>query len=59
MLIRKEPKNPEKYLIVDSNVSNILHRNGFKPMYMSFDGNKIYFKKEQDLMDFVYSNNIL
>ncbi len=59
MLIRKEPKNPENYIIVNSSVSNILFRVGFKPMYMSLDGEKIYFKKDKNLMDYIYSNNII
>jgi len=59
MLIRKDPKNPNDYIIVNSSISEILHSNGFKPIYMSLNGDKIYFKKEKDLMNFIYDNNII
>ena len=56
MLIRKDPNN---YISVNSSISEILHKNGFKPMYMSLSGDKIYFKKNKDLMNFIYNNNII
>ena len=59
MLIRQDPKNLNDYIIVNSSISEILHSNGFKPMYMSLNGDKIYFKKEKNLMDFIYDNNII
>lgn len=59
MLIRKDPKNPDNYISVSSDTSEILHRNGFKPIYMSLNEDKIYFKKTQNLLNFIYSNNIL
>lgn len=59
MLIRKDPKDPNNYISVNSSISEILHKNGFKPMYMSLSGDKIYFKKNKNLMNFIYDNNII
>lgn len=51
MLIRKTPKNKDKYIKVDDEVSFILHQNGFKPKYI--DGLYIYYAKSKNLEKFI------
>ena len=57
MLIRQTPKNKEKYIIVDSKVSQILQENGFYPKYM--DNEAIYYVKSDKIIEFIKTNNIL
>ena len=57
MLIRQTPKNKEKYIIVDSKVSQILQENGFYPKYM--DNETIYYVKSDKIIKFIKTNNIL
>ena len=57
MLIRQTPKNKEKYIIVDSKVSQILQENGFYPKYM--DNEAIYYVKSDKIVEFIKTNNIL
>ena len=51
MLIRQTPKNKEKYIIVDSKVSQILQENGFYPKYI--DNEFIYYVKSKELIEFM------
>ena len=57
MLIRQTPKNKEKYIIVDSKVSQILQENAFYPKYM--DNEAIYYVKSDEIVEFIKTNNIL
>ena len=57
MIIRQTPKNKEKYIIVDSKVSQILQENGFYPKYM--DNEAIYYVKSDKIVEFIKTNNIL
>ena len=43
MIIRKTPKNPMDYCIVDSDSNEILYSNGYQPKYMSFDFSRFYY----------------
>ena len=57
MLIIQTPKNNEKYIIVDSQVTQILQENGFYPKYM--DNEAIYYVKSDKIIKFIKTNNIL
>lgn len=58
MLIRKKPKNINKYIAVDSNTSYTLHKNGFRPMYMDLDECIIYFEKNKNILKFIKDNGL-
>lgn len=51
MIIRKTPKDKEKYIIVNSNIGRILQENGFYPKYM--DDKFIYYVKSDEIIDFM------
>ena len=57
MLIRQTPKNKEKYIIVDSKVSQILQENGFYPKYM--DNEAIYYVKSDEIVEFMSKEDLL
>ena len=57
MLIRQTPKNKEKYIIVDSKVSQILQENGFCPKYM--DNESIYYVKSDKIVEFMSKEGLL
>ena len=57
MLIRQTPKNKEKYIIVDSKVSQILQENGFCPKYM--DNESIYYVKSDEIIEFMSKEGLL
>lgn len=57
MLIRQTPKNKEKYIIVDSKVSQILQENGFCPKYM--DSEAIYYVKSDEIVEFMSKEGLL
>ena len=57
MLIRQTPKNKEKYIIVDSEVSQILQENGFYPKYM--DNEAIYYVKSDKIVEFMSKEGLL
>ena len=57
MLIRQTPKNKEKYIIVDSKVSQIIQENGFCPKKKK--KKKIYYVKSDEIVEFIKTNNIL
>lgn len=59
MIIRKTPSDISKYIIVTSDVNTILHKNGFIPKYMSFDGEFYYHDKTDDILSFIKSNNLI
>ena len=58
MIIRKIPKNPNDYVIVNSETSIVLHQNGFIPKYMSLSGDCIFYKKDNKLIEFMQQNNL-
>ena len=58
MIIRKIPKNPNEYIIVNSDTSVVLHKNGFVPKYMSLSGDCIFYKKDDKIINFMKSNNL-
>ena len=59
MIIRKTPKNPMDYCIVDSDINEILYSNGYQPIYMSFDGSRYYYFKTENILDFINKNNLI
>lgn len=59
MIIRKTPKIPKDYYIVNSENSIILHKNGFYPKYMSMDGTRYYYAKTEKILDFINKNNLV
>lgn len=58
MIIRQIPKNPNDYIVVNSETSTVLHKNGFIPRYMSLSGDCIFYKKDDDIIEFMQSNNL-
>ena len=59
MIIRKKPNNLMDYYIVDSDMSVILHSNGYQPKYMSMDGSRYYYKKTESITEFINKNNLI
>lgn len=59
MIIRKTPSDVSKYIIVTSDTSIVLHKNGFVPKYMSLDGEFYYYDKTDDILSFIKSNNLI
>lgn len=59
MIIRKTPKNPMDYCIVDSDINEILYSNGYQPIYMSFDGSRYYYVKTENILSFINNNNLV
>ena len=57
MLIRQTPKNKEKYIIVDSKVSQILQENGICPKYMDMEF--IYYVKSDKIIEFMSKEGLL
>lgn len=57
MIIRQTPKNKDKYITVDSDISNVLHKHGFYPKYI--DNEFIYYVKSKELKQFIKENNLL
>ena len=58
MIIRQIPKNPNDYIVVNSETSTILHKNGFIPKYMSVSGDCIFYKKNTEILEFMQTNNL-
>jgi hypothetical protein len=56
--MKQIPKNPQDYVIVNSDTSIILHKNGFMPKYMSLSGDCIFYKKTDKILEFMKSNNL-
>lgn len=59
MIIRKTPSDISKYIIVTPDVNVVLHKNGYMPKYMSFDGEFYYYDKTDDILSFIKSNNLI
>ena len=61
MIIRNTPKNSDDYIVVDSNTSIILHKNGFYPRFISVKNNEyfIYYVKSDEILDFMQNNNLV
>ena len=59
MIIRKVPSDISKYIIVAPDINVVLHKNGFMPKYMSFDGEFYYYDKTDDILSFMKSNNLI
>jgi hypothetical protein len=51
MIIRQTPKNKDKYIVVNSDTSNVLHKHGFYPKYI--DNEFIYYVKSKELIEFM------
>ena len=51
MIIRGTPKELNKYIVVNGDVSEILHKNGFMPQYI--DGDDIYYLKDKEILEFM------
>ena len=59
MVIRKEPRNPKQYIMVNSDTSVILHENGFLPRFMSVNGNYMFYTKTDKIVKFMKDNNLV
>lgn len=59
MIIRKTPSDISKYIIVTPDINVVLHKNGYMPKYMSFDGEFYYYDKTDDILSFIKSNNLI
>lgn len=59
MIIRKTPKNPKNYYIVNSISNIVLHKNGYQPKYMSMDGSRYYYAKTENILNFINNNNLI
>lgn len=57
MIIRQTPKDKDKYIAVNSDISNVLHEHGFYPKYI--DNEFIYYVKSKELKQFIKENNLL
>jgi hypothetical protein len=51
MIIRGAPKNKNNFILVDSETTLVLHKNGFIPMYI--DENGVYYKKNKEILEFM------
>ena len=51
MIIRETPKNKDNFILVDSETTLVLHKNGFIPMYIDESG--IYYNKNKEILDFM------
>ena len=58
MILRKEPKDRINLIMVDSEVSIKLHKNGFIPKFISPNGNYIFYTKTDELVKFMQDNNL-
>lgn len=56
MIIRCTPKNKENYIIVDSETSGILNKNGFYPKYIDYDD--IYYVKSNEIIEFMKKEDL-
>lgn len=57
MVIRQTPNYKEKYIQVNNDISNVLHKHGFYPKYI--DNEFIYYVKSKELEQFMKENNLL
>jgi hypothetical protein len=51
MIIRGTPKDKNNFILVDSEMTKVLHSNGFIPMYI--DKNGVYYKKDKEILEFM------
>ena len=58
MILRQEPKNIGGLVMVDSDTSKTLHKNGFSPKFISPNGNYIFYVKTKELAEFMQNNNL-
>ena len=58
MILRKDPQNIGGLVMVNSDTSKILHKNGFIPKYISPNGNYIFYVKTNELAQFMLDNNL-
>ena len=58
MILRQEPKNIGGLVMVDSDTSIKLHKNGFTPKFISPKGNYIFYVKTKELAKFMQDNNL-
>ena len=58
MILRQEPKNKVGLVMVDSETSKKLHKNGFIPQFISPNGNYIFYVKNEELVKFMQDNDL-
>lgn len=58
MILRQEPKDTGGLIMVYSETSKILHKNGFIPKFISPKGNYIFYTKTDELAQFMRDNNL-
>ena len=58
MIFRQEPKNIGGLVMVDSDTSIKLHKNGFIPKFISPNGSYIFYVKTEELAKFMQDNDL-
>lgn len=58
MILRQEPKEKIGLVMVNSETSIELHKNGFIPKFISPNGNYIFYEKNEELVKFMQDNNL-
>lgn len=56
MIIRNSPRDTNNYIIVNSEISKILHKHGFIPKYI--DNNEIYYEYSDELLLYMQNNKL-
>ena len=58
MILRQEPKERVGLVMVDSDASKKLHKNGFIPKFISPNGNYVFYVKNEELVKFMQDNDL-
>ena len=58
MIFRQEPKNIGGFVMVNSETSIVLHKNGFIPKFISPNGSYIFYVKTEELAKFMQDNDL-
>ena len=58
MIFRQEPKNIGGLVMVNSETSIVLHKNGFIPKFISPNGSYIFYVKTEELAKFMQDNDL-
>lgn len=58
MILRQEPKDKIGLIMVDSETSKKIHKNGFYPKFISPNGSYIFYIKDEKLVKFMQDNNL-
>ena len=58
MILRQEPKDTCGLIMVNSETSKKLHKNGFIPKFIYPNGNYIFYVKTEELAQFMQDNEL-